>query len=194
MIDDRWTQPGHPGLQYVDWQDLIFRSGVIQNYEINANGGTDAVKYFVSGGYLNQQGTAIGLGYKRFSARANIEIKGNDKLKFGINVAPSYAIASDPGVEGKDQQLHIAVAEAPVVEASVGPYNTNIGSYTNYLWGQTRNSPLAVIKQSIGDTKTFRTLSTVFGEYMFARGLAFRTSLKNAAPSLWKAGIFSITS
>jgi TonB-linked SusC/RagA family outer membrane protein len=177
MIDDRWTQPGHPGLQYVDWQDLVFRKGVIQNYEINASGGTDAVTYFVSAGYLDQQGTAIGLGYKRFSARANIEIKANDRLKFGLNVAPSYAMASDPGVEGKDQQLHIAVSQAPVVEANVGPYNTNIGPNTNYLWGQTRNSPMAVIEQSIGDTRTFRTLSTVFGEYKLVKGLAFRTSL-----------------
>jgi TonB-linked SusC/RagA family outer membrane protein len=177
MIDDRWTQPGHLGLQYVDWQDLLLRKGVTQNYEVNASGGTDAVKYFVSGGYLDQQGTAIGLGYKRFSGRANVEIKANEKLRFGVNIAPSYSVTSDPGVEGKDQQLHVAASEAPVVEESVGPELTNVGTYTNYTWGQTRPSPLAVVRESIGDTKIFRTLNTIFAEYTIIKDLNFRTTV-----------------
>jgi TonB-linked SusC/RagA family outer membrane protein len=177
MIDDRWTQPGHPGLQYVDWQDLLLRKGVTQNYEVTASGGTDAVKYFVSGGYLDQQGTAIGLGYKRFSGRANVEIKATDKLRFGVNIAPSYSVTSDPGVEGKDQQLHVAASEAPIVEETVGPDRTNVGTFTNYTWGQTRPSPLAVVRESIGDTKIFRTLNTIFAEYSIIKDLNFRTTV-----------------
>lgn len=177
MIDDRWLEPGHPGLQYVDWQDLMFRTGVVQNYEVSATGGTEAVKYFVSGGYLDQEGIAIGVGYKRFSSRANIDIKATDKLSFGINISPSYSITSDPGVEGKDNQMHIAASMTPVVEESVGPYNTNVGVNKQYAWGPTRSSPIAVIDQSVGDTKIFRTLNTAFAEYEILKGLQVRTSL-----------------
>jgi TonB-dependent starch-binding outer membrane protein SusC len=177
MLDDRWAQPGHPGLQYVDWQDLIFRTGITKNYEVSASGGNEAAKYFISGGYLDQQGQAIGVGYKRFSARANVEIKANDKLKFGLNIAPSYSIASDPGVDGKDQQMHIAASLTPIVEEGTGPENTNIGTYTNYKWAGTRPSPIAVLEKSIGDTKTFRTLSTVFAEYAIIKNLSAKTTI-----------------
>ena len=47
-------KPGHPGLEYIDWQNAIERKGLMQNYEVSASGGTDAVKYFLSGNYANQ--------------------------------------------------------------------------------------------------------------------------------------------
>ena len=108
MIDDRWTQPGHPGLIYLDWQDEYFRKGVVQNYQLSASGGNEFVKYFVSGDYLDQEGITHGVTYKRYSARANIEVQASDKIKLGLNLAPSYSIGNDPGVDGKDLQTHIA--------------------------------------------------------------------------------------
>jgi hypothetical protein len=48
------------------------------------------------------RGFVISTDYKTFSARANVEINASKKLKFGINIAPTYSISNDPGVEGKD--------------------------------------------------------------------------------------------
>ena len=69
MLDPRWKMPGHPGLSFTDWQDAIERKGAIQNYEVSLSGGTDAVKYFVSGNYADQDGFIIGIGYKAYSMR-----------------------------------------------------------------------------------------------------------------------------
>jgi TonB-linked SusC/RagA family outer membrane protein len=182
MIDERWDMPGHPGLTFVDWQDQLFRTGVVQNYEATASGGNETLKYFVSGGYLDQDGVAIGLGYKRFSTRANIEVKANDKLKFGLNVAPSYSIATNQRVEGKDLELHHAVSTAPIVETSnaagqpVGIAGSAVGPNANYAWGQNQN-PIALVNGAIGDTKIFRTLSSIFGEYELVKNLSLRSSL-----------------
>ena len=177
MTDDRWYQPGHPGLTYVNWQDLLFRTGVTQNYEVSGSGGTDAAKFFISGGYLDQKGVALGLDYKRFATRANIDLKINDRLKFGLNVSPSYSIANDPGVDGKDQQLHSAVSVAPIVEESTGPWNNNVGTYPGYLWGQTRPGILASVTQTTGATKIFRTLNTIYGEYKILESLSLRSTV-----------------
>ncbi|GAA4429089.1 TonB-dependent receptor [Pontibacter saemangeumensis] len=176
ILDERWLQPGHPGLQIVDWQDEVFRKGLVQNYQVTASGGTDAVNYYVSGDYLNQEGIALGVGYERYSGRANVEVKANNKLKFGLNLNPSYAIINDPGVEGKDQQMHIAVGFNPVVEDTVG-LDVNTGNNLPYQWGVSRNSPVRVIENSIGETKIFRTLVTLFGEYSIVDNLRFRSTV-----------------
>ena len=102
MIDDRWLQPGHPGLTYLDWQDEFFQKGLVQNYQLSASGGNEFVKYYISGNYLNQEGITPGVTYKNYSVRANVEVQASKKLKFGLNIAPTYSIANDPGVDGKD--------------------------------------------------------------------------------------------
>ncbi len=173
--DERWSQPGYPGLVAIDWQDEMFRTGVVQNYQLSASGGNDFVNYYISGDLKDQEGVAIGVGFKQYSARANINVKANDKLSFGVNIAPSYSIAANPGVEGKDQQMHIAVGKEPIGEANVG-LDVNTGDFTPYTWGTSRSSPVRVVENTIGDNKIFRTLSTIFAEYDIIDGLKFRTS------------------
>lgn len=176
MLDPRWAMPGHPGLAFWDWQDVIERKGLMQNHEISASGGTDAIKYFISGNYADQNGYVIGLGYKSYSARANVEFNASKKLKFGLNIAPSYSITQDPGVEGKDAIFHQAISTTPVQEDTMGVY-FNIGRNASYLWSNSNNSALGKLQNNVGITKRYRTLSTIFGEYEIIRGLNFRTSV-----------------
>ena len=173
--DERWAMPGHPGLVFIDWQDEFFRRGARQNHSLSASGGNNLARYFISGDYLNNEGIAIGVGYEQFSVRANVEVNPNDKLKLGVNISPSYSVANDPGVEGKDQQMHITVGMVPVSEENVG-IDVNVGDNPAYRWGNSRSSPIRVLENSIGDRKIFRTLSTVFAEYTLLKGLKFRTS------------------
>tara|TARA_R110002050_G_scaffold286121_2_gene436282 strand:- start:6273 stop:9401 length:3129 start_codon:yes stop_codon:yes gene_type:complete len=172
--DDRWFLPGHPGLQFVDWQDELFRTGIVKNYQLSARGGTDAVKYYVSADHLDQEGIALGVGYKRYSARANVEVNLSDKLSFGLNISPSYSISSDPGVDGKDQQLHLAVSATPVNEDGI---DYNVGENTRYTWGASRPSPVRYVQNTIGDNKLFRTLTTMFANYDVLPELSLKTSI-----------------
>ena len=176
MPDERWALPGHPGLQYIDWQDQLYRTGLSQSHQVSASGATDNVNYFVSGNYSDQQGFAIGLGYKRYSARANVEVKATDKLRFGLTVSPSFSIATDAGIEGKDNRFHQLLSQTPVAEDTAG-VNTAYGKNENYRWGVSTASPIAVIKAFQGDTRSFRTLGTVFAELQPIAGLRLRSSL-----------------
>jgi TonB-linked SusC/RagA family outer membrane protein len=176
QLDPRWALPGHPGLEFVDWQKEIERKGLIQNHQLSASGGTEAVKYFVSGNYADQNGFVKGLGYKSYSARANVEVTASKNLKLGVNIAPTYSITEDPGVEGKDNIFHQALSMSPIQEDSVG-LNANIGKNAQYIWSNTTNSPIGKLQYNIGETKRFRTLSTVYGEYQIIPGLNFRSSV-----------------
>ncbi len=176
MTDDRWTQAGYPGLRFHDWQDEAFRKGAVQNYQLSASGGTDNVNYYVSGNYVQQQGMVINTDYTAYSARANVEVKASKNLKFGVNLAPTYSINHDPGVEGKDNILHQLLSYSPVQEESAGSYpnSDNIGQYR---WSTSANSPIAKLERTIGETKRVRTLGSLYGEYQLAKGLFWKTTL-----------------
>jgi TonB-linked SusC/RagA family outer membrane protein len=176
FLDPRWSQPGYPGLEFVDWEHAIERNGLMQNQEISASGATDNVNYFVSGNYANQDGFVKGVGYKNYSARANVEINASKNLKLGVNIAPSYSISEDPGVEGKDAIFHQAISYTPVQPDSVGLY-PNAFNNTAYQWSNSANSPVAKLENKIGETKKYRTLATIYGEYQIMKGLKFRSSI-----------------
>jgi TonB-linked SusC/RagA family outer membrane protein len=178
MLDDRWALPGHPGLQYIDWQDKFFRTGLTQNYQLSASGGTDNVKYYVSGNYANQKGIVINTDYLAYSARANVEMKAAKNITLGFNLAPSYSISNDPGTEGQSNFVHRIVSISPVQEELAE--NVNVGNYGSYKWLSATtqlNSPITRSNNSIGVTKKFRTLASIFGEYQIMEGLAFKTTV-----------------
>lgn len=147
----------------------------MQNYQLTASGGTDNVRYFLSGDYLDQEGIALGVDYKRYTARANVEVQANSKLKFGLNLSPTYSILNDPGVEGKDAQMHKAVGMAPVVEADAG-LMTGVAPYDIYRWGNSSVSPVAYVQDRLGQTTLFRTLGTIYGDLELLKGLSLRST------------------
>ncbi|MEO6329722.1 MAG: TonB-dependent receptor, partial [Ginsengibacter sp.] len=175
LLDPRWSMPGHPGLAFIDWQDAIERKGAVQNYQVSASGGNETIKYFLSGNYSDQQGFVIKQDYKAYSLRANFEVNASKKLKFGVNIAPTYSLSQDPGIEGKDQIFHQALSLSPVQEDTVG-FLPNIGKNGQYAWSSTTNSPYGKLLNNKGTGKRYRTLGTIYGEYQLINGLTFRSS------------------
>lgn len=70
-----------------NWIDEIFRTGITQNYDIGARGGSDKFKYSSSIGYNKKEGTLINTEATRVTFRLNSEFRVNDKLKIGENVS-----------------------------------------------------------------------------------------------------------
>ena len=176
ILDPRWSQPGYPGLRFIDWQDVITRKGGLQNYQVSASGGTDAVKYFMSGNFAQTQGFVKYVDYKAYSLRANLEVAATKNLKFGLNVTPTYSVTRDPGVEGQNSIFHQALSFTPVQEDTMGLL-PNIGNNGQYVWSSTTNSPLGKLMYNEGITKRYRTIGTLYGEYQIIKGLSWRSSI-----------------
>ena len=90
--DETYSDPSILG-KGTNWQDAIFRTALQHQHQISAQGGTDLIKYYVSGGFMNQEGTIIGSNFKRFSVRSNLDAQLKKWLKLGLNV--SYADTYD---------------------------------------------------------------------------------------------------
>lgn len=76
---------------YTDWIDETTRMGQKQQHTLSVSGGTDAVRYFISGTLLDVTGIAKGDAFKRYSTRFNLEAKVTDWLTIGTNTQLSLA-------------------------------------------------------------------------------------------------------
>ena len=74
-----------------NWQDEIFRTAPMQNYDISISGGNDKTTYFVSGNLLLQDGIIIGSDFGKGSFRINLGQQINKWLKTGVSVNLSYS-------------------------------------------------------------------------------------------------------
>ena len=68
-----------------NWQNVLYQTAFMHNHQVSLNGGSNAVNYSISGGYLDQDGIGIGSGFDRVSVRANFDIQVNKWLKVGMN-------------------------------------------------------------------------------------------------------------
>ncbi|MFV0565997.1 MAG: SusC/RagA family TonB-linked outer membrane protein [Flavobacteriaceae bacterium] len=174
MYDPRWDMPGHPGLDYINWQDLIFRTGEFNSYQLSASGATEKANYYISTNYTKNKGYIIGTDYALYSARANVDLNISERLKIGINIAPSYSVRNDPGVEGKDQILHRTTGATPVFESSS---NENGEKYTTrYAWGSSTTNQLPLLNR-IGRNSMFRNLLSSYLSYNVIDGLTLKSTV-----------------
>jgi hypothetical protein len=69
-----------------NWQNELFRTAPVMNHQLSAAGGSEKVKYYVSGGYFSQDGTQVGTDFSRYSARVNLDADLKKWLKLGSRI------------------------------------------------------------------------------------------------------------
>ena len=69
-----------------DWNDAVFQTGFIQDYNASISGATDNLNYYMSFGYLNKEGAIQGDEYKAYRASMKINAKITNWLEMGANV------------------------------------------------------------------------------------------------------------
>ncbi|MBF1611147.1 MAG: TonB-dependent receptor plug domain-containing protein, partial [Prevotella sp.] len=85
----------HNGKRYTilpdDWKSLAFRNGLRKEYDVNLTGGSDKMQYYLSLGYLNNEGVAYHSDFERITVRAKADYEARKWLKVGTNMNFSRA-------------------------------------------------------------------------------------------------------
>lgn len=160
-----------------NWQKEIFRTARMNNYQLNFSGGNDKTKYFVSAGYLDQQGVIINSDLKRYSFRVNVESQMNKRVKVGANITPTYTFSNQSLAEGNWQGggiIQSAITAAP----HLTPYDAD-GNYTK-VTGQgiglsEVDNPVKIAREYFHQQGTLRLLGTAFAEFSLVDNLKFKT-------------------
>jgi len=83
-----------------DWQDEIFRSAPMANYELSFSGGSEDFQYAISGGYYDQDGVILASNFKRYNLRANLDGQITSRLK--ISNSLMYSVSRSDRVSTDD--------------------------------------------------------------------------------------------
>ena len=74
----------------LDWSRDVARNGTRKDYSINFNGGSEKSDYFLSMGYVKEDGFAIATDLERYTTRLNVNIQPKKWLKTGLNISANY--------------------------------------------------------------------------------------------------------
>ena len=79
------------------WSDNIFRVGQKAQANLSIQGGTPGAQYYVSFGYLKDEGYYIGSDFDRFTVRSKVNFEAKKWLKGEVNLAYAYSSLNNPG-------------------------------------------------------------------------------------------------
>jgi TonB-linked SusC/RagA family outer membrane protein len=123
-----------------NWQDAIFQTALQHQHQISAQGGSDKVQYYVSGSYMNQDGTIIGSNFERFSVRTNLDAQMKKWLKLGLSATFSDTDESLKLADSDEGLINYSLTTIP----SIPIYNVD-GSYSSVSQeGYTNPNPVAM--------------------------------------------------
>lgn len=152
-----------------DWQDELYRHALMTSHNLSLSGGNKDVTYAISSGYLNQDGIAIGSGFKRQTLRGNIDAQLKSWLKGGIN----FSLADS---KQQTSSTYNIIMTALTSQPSVAVRNPE-GGYDgpDDQWMPDNPVALAEITQNYNKKTNFRV--NTYLEAEFIKGLTLKTEL-----------------
>ena len=156
-----------------NWQDEIFRTAWQHQHQLSAQGGSDKVQYYVSGSYMDYQGTIIGSNFNRFSVRTNLDAQLKKWLKLGVNA--TYAITNDNLKLADSNQGLIYYSLTTIPDIPV--YDVN-GNYSSTIReGYTSPNPVALAMMDEILLKRKKLSGNIYAELTPIKHITWRTEL-----------------
>lgn len=165
---DAFVNPGALG-NGTDWQDALFRSALMTSHNISVTGGSDKATYSISAGYLNQEGIAIGSGFKRLTLRGNTDAQVKKWLKASL----SFSLTDSKQEVGADNNIIMnALQQQPsvAVRSADGSFD---GPDDVYM--PVNAVALAEMRENYNKKMNFRINGSL--EATLYKGLTFKTEL-----------------
>ena len=156
-----------------NWQDAIFRTALQHQHQVSVSGGSEKVQYYVSGSYMDQEGTIIGSNFNRFSLRSNLDAQVKSWLKMGINL--SYSNTND--------DLKLADSEQGLIRYSLTslpdiPIYDVDGNYSSTVReGYTNPNPIALAMEDDILLNRQKINGNIFADITLLKNLVWRSEI-----------------
>ncbi|MFB9080291.1 SusC/RagA family TonB-linked outer membrane protein [Flavobacterium procerum] len=158
-----------------NWQDQIFQSGIMQDYNLSFSNGTETSSGRYSAEYLKQEGAVINTGFERYSFRAN-NTQDIGRLKVGSNIGISFSTINPERSAGGRTLLEHAIKMAPYLPV----YNeNNLGGYQgpSAVDGNDAENPVRVANLGYQKINNLSIIGNIYAELEILKGLKFRSQV-----------------
>jgi len=183
LVKDWYTNYGQPLpprlstpealITRTDWQDEMFKTGIVNEHHANIGGGTDNMNYSLSVGYTKQESQVVDLDFQRANIRLNLEERIGKRIKLGQQLNIRHQVTN--GVTADVLNGLRMPPYTPVYD----PTNLlgGFGIVTSALDGNDTQNPL--IRPNLVDQKRrgLNNYLQLFGELDILKGLKFRSQL-----------------
>ena len=162
----------------VNWMEEVFNSSApLKNYEVAVSGADDKTNYYLSGGYYNQQGTAVGSAFERFSMRANVQRKAAEWLSLGTSTMLNYQ-----KIQQADEGAYTLVTPISAARFMLPYWNPrradgSIASIEDGSWKGNGQNPLEWLANNPVHYQKYKLISTLYAEAKPIDGLSIRSQL-----------------
>ncbi|MCQ2172665.1 MAG: TonB-dependent receptor [Bacteroidales bacterium] len=95
-----------------DWQDLLYRTGIVRSHELSVVGGTKKGSYRVGASYYKDEAVIPGQQYDRYAINASVDQRLRDWLKIGFSTNTNYNRS-----EGNQHGLYDILQLTPILNA-----------------------------------------------------------------------------
>lgn len=160
----------------VNWAEQVFnQAALLQNYELSVSGANEHTNYYISGGYYNQDGIALGSGFERYSMRINFEHSMAKWLKMGSNTMFSYQ-----NIQQADEGAYTLVTPISAARFMLpywNPYKADgsVASIEDGSWKGQGQNPIEWLANNPLTYKKYKVISTLFAESSPIKGLTLKS-------------------
>ncbi len=162
-----------------DWQDELFRSAQMSNFNLGFSGGNVDTRYYLSMNYYTQDGIIINSNYKRGNVRFNLDTKVSEKIKIGLNTQISYDNQLKANVNTTGGSTGGTLLDALLFNPGI-PVRDSTGAFTYQNapkdYAIIAGNPVAAANLNSDKAKNIRLFGNFFAEYELVKGLKLRTS------------------
>lgn len=151
-----------------DWQSLAFQKATSRDVNASVSGGTEQLKYFIAGGYTQQDGILINNYMNRASVQINLDSRLSEKFDLGISTMMSRSLNNDVPNDNFFETPMQIVAQSPLTpprDTTGQLYDVPVTLYFN---------PLLEAEYTQSNNYTFRTIGSAYASYHIIPSLTLR--------------------
>lgn len=159
-----------------DWQDIMFRPALMQNYNLSVKGGGKYSTYYTGLGYFNQDGIIKGTNYQRYNIQSKNDYK-RGIFSAGTNLIISFSHDKPLHQELRGGMIGTILQSVPTLEkyddTREGGYGGTYGDVVNIP------HPLAIIDDNIMDryNENVKIFANLYAQIELFKGLKYKLNL-----------------
>ncbi|MFH6965216.1 SusC/RagA family TonB-linked outer membrane protein [Flavobacterium plurextorum] len=166
--DNTFIRPDLLG-EGTNWQDELFQTALIQNYNLSASGGSDNTTYALGMSYFDQEGTIIGSSFDRMTLRGVIDSQVKKWMKVGVNM--NVYKTNQVTTVNDDSVILTALKQTPNVAARNADGTFDGPDTTEFV----QTNPLGIALLKDNHAKNYGIRGNAYAEISFTKDLKFKT-------------------